>query len=79
MTSSTRPGRGLTGSTRPYAAGGVERINDEQAATIRDMLESTGSNVKAFLGWLKVASVEDIPAKAYSYALSALKAKEKKA
>ena len=62
-----------------YAAGGVERINDEQAATIRDMLESTGSNVKAFLGWLKVASVEDIPAKAYSYALSALKAKEKKA
>lgn len=53
------------------------RITDEQAATIRDMLESTGSNVQAFLGWLKVSSIESIPAQAYEHALRALKAKEK--
>lgn len=60
-----------------YAAGGPERVSDEQAATLRDMLESTGANKAAFLGWLKVDSIEKIPAQAYAQALAALKAKEK--
>lgn len=54
----------------------LPRITEEQAATIRDMLEATKSNVTAFLGWLKVGSVEEIPAQAYAHALAALKAKE---
>jgi len=59
-----------------YSAGKKPRITEEQAATLRDMLEATKSNVTAFLGWLKVASIEEIPAQAYQHALAALKAKE---
>jgi hypothetical protein len=55
----------------------VERINDEQAATIRDMLEATGSDARKFLAWLKVDSIEAIPAKAYQTALTALRQKER--
>jgi hypothetical protein len=55
----------------------VPRITEEQAATIRDMLEATGSDTAKFLKWLKVESVEKIPAAAYDDAFNALKAKEK--
>lgn len=61
------------------AASGKPRITEEQAATLRDMLEATGSDTAKFLAWLKVSSIEAIPADAYSYAMSALKTKEKKA
>ena len=60
-----------------YAAQ-IERITEEQAATLRDMLEATGSSKAAFLTWLKVDSIEAIPARAYKSAHSALKAKEPK-
>ena len=55
----------------------VERVTEGQAATLRDMLEATGSNEAQFLRWLKVDSIENIPAKAYDTAFKALKAKEK--
>lgn len=55
----------------------IERISEEQAATLRDMLEATGSNVAQFLKWLKVDTIENIPAQAYATAHAALKAKEK--
>jgi len=54
----------------------IERVTDAQAATIRDMLEATGSDKAKFLAWLKVDSVEKIPAAAYETAMRALKAKE---
>lgn len=55
----------------------IERISEEQAATLRDLMESTGSNVVQFLKWLKVDTIENIPAHAYATAHAALKAKEK--
>jgi len=57
----------------------IERITDEQAATIRDMLEATGSDRAKFLAFLKVSKVEDIPAQAFPNAMAALKAKERAA
>lgn len=57
----------------------VECITDEQAATIRDMLEATGSDRAKFLAFLKVSTIEDIPAQAFPNAMAALKAKERAA
>ena len=59
-----------------YAAA-VEYITDEQAATIADMIEATGSDKKLFLEWLKARSIAEIPAKHYDTAIRALKAKAK--
>lgn len=55
----------------------VETVTDEQAAKLRDMLEATGSDVPKFLAWLKVKSVEAIPAQAFDTAMKALKQKER--
>jgi len=61
-----------------YAAA-VEYISDEQLAKLREWLDSTESNEAKFLKFLKVESLDKLPAKSYETALSALKAKEKKA
>lgn len=55
----------------------IDRITEEQAAILRDMLDATNSDKARFLGWLKVDSIESIPAKAYKSAFDALKAKER--
>ena len=56
----------------------VELVTDEQAATLRDMLEATGSNMVKYLEYMRAPSIEKIPAKDYAKALAALKAKESK-
>lgn len=56
----------------------VELVTDEQAATLRDMLEATGSNLVKYLEYMRAPSIERIPAKDYQRALAALKAKESK-
>jgi len=55
----------------------ADYITEEQAVTLRDLLEATGSNEAKFLEWLKVASLSDIPAKRYGDALAQLKRKER--
>lgn len=59
-------------------AASVERITDEQAATLRDWIAQAGANEAKFLAYLKVESIEAIPAKSYQTALTMLKAKAKK-
>lgn len=53
----------------------TDRISAEQAATIRDFLESTTSDVSAFLKWLGAESVESIRADDFNKAMAALKKK----
>lgn len=56
----------------------VEYINQEQVDTLREWMLSVEANEGKFLAFLKVKSLEEIPAKAYTTALNALKAKAKK-
>jgi len=55
----------------------ADYITGEQAVTLREMLEVTGSNQANFLKWLNVSSLSDIPAKRYGDALAQLKRKER--
>lgn len=55
----------------------VEYVTEQQVVTLREWIESTNSDGFKFLKWLKVDSLEHIPAKAYDTALAALRAKEK--
>lgn len=60
------------------AAGGAATISDEQAMTIRELIEVVGANEKKFLEYLKVSSISAIPAKDYDRAVAALNAKKGK-
>jgi len=55
----------------------VEYCTDEQLAKLNEWIESTGSDKSKFLKFLKVDSLDKLPAKQYDKALSALRAKEK--
>ncbi|MFB6312083.1 MAG: hypothetical protein ABEH64_12990 [Salinirussus sp.] len=56
----------------------VEYITDEQVAKIRQWITDTDTEEAAFCGWLKVDSIESIPADQYDRALTALKHKAEK-
>lgn len=55
----------------------VEYCTDEQLATLNEWIEATESDKAKFLKYLKVDSLDKLPAKDYDKALSALRAKEK--
>ncbi len=55
----------------------VEALTDFQAATIRDRLETTGSDVPKFCEMFGADCVDNIAAAKYKSAMSALDAKEK--
>lgn len=55
----------------------VEYCTDEQLATLNEWIKATGSDKAKFLKFLKVDSLDKLPAKQYDKALSALRAKEK--
>lgn len=55
----------------------VAVITEEQAATIRDLIDATESDKGKFLEWLKVDSIASIPATDYAKAKSALDQKAK--
>lgn len=55
----------------------VEYCTDEQLAKLNEWIEATGSDKSKFLKFLKVDSLDKLPAKQYDKALSALRAKEK--
>jgi ERF superfamily len=59
------------------AAGYSELINDQQKAEVVDLLRKTGSNVKAFLNYMKIASVDEMPAAKFANAKAALEKKRK--
>lgn len=57
----------------------VELINTEQAATIRDLLEATGSDTDKFCAVFGCDSVDALPASKYDNAVAALNRKAQRA
>jgi len=55
-----------------------EYVNAQQVKAIRDLITEVGADEPKYLEYLKVESVEKIPASKYGYAVSALMAKKKK-
>ena len=58
-------------------AGGGATISDEQKAEIVELLRETGSNVKAFLDYMKAPTVDELPAAKFASAKAALEKKRK--
>ena len=54
------------------SASGAVKISDDQAAHIKGLLKDSGADVKRFLAYMRVATVEDIPVSAYDTAVKAL-------
>jgi len=52
-------------------------VTDEQAATIQALAEEVGADIPAFCNWLKVDSIETIPANKHERAVKALEKKRK--
>lgn len=52
-------------------------INDREALAVKQMLEDTDTDVKAFLNYFKVSSVEELDSKQYGEALRILNKKRK--
>lgn len=59
-------------------AGPSAPITEEQAITLREIIDGNGIDGKAFLKWAAVERLEDIPASFYQAAFDALKRKAKK-
>lgn len=57
--------------------GGAARISESQAADIEALITEVGANKQAMLEWLKVSSVEDIPASKFADVVAKLEAKRK--
>lgn len=55
----------------------LPKISVDQATVIEDLIKETGTDKLRFLKFLKVNSVESIPAQAYDHAVKALEAKRK--
>lgn len=60
-------------------AAGVLVITEKQLSTLRDMMSALDVKEDAFCTYLKVGDLETLPRAKYQQALTALKAKEKKA
>ena len=59
--------------------GEVQPITAAQAQQLRDELAAAGGSEARFLGWLKVASFEDIPADRFDVALRSIEDKRRQA
>lgn len=57
------------------AAGAAPVITDDQVMAIRDMLEATNSDEKAFCEYMKTAKLAELPAEHYERAVAILKRK----
>ena len=60
------------------ATGDVKRITQEQADTIRELLEASGKSREKFLQWAKIERVEDLRADRYEASINAINAKAAK-
>lgn len=65
------------GRVVPYEA--AQPITEKQAADLTALIDDVGANKAAFLKYLKVASLEALPASRYDAAVKALEAKRKAA
>lgn len=61
------------------AGGSGPVITDDQADTIRKLIDTTGTKINAFLEYIDAPSVADIPAAKFQAAMKALLAKQQKA
>lgn len=55
------------------SAGGTEKITEQQAMALVDLLEASGKSREKFLKWARVDRVEDIPASHYQSCIVAIK------
>ncbi|HSH42964.1 MAG TPA: ERF family protein [Arenicellales bacterium] len=60
------------------AAGGIERITEQQAADLRSLMEEVGADEVKFLKYLQAERIEAIQAAAYKDAVAALERKRKR-
>lgn len=49
------------------------RVSDEQAGTLREMIESVDGNLGQFLGYFRIERLADLPADQYDRALAAIR------
>lgn len=56
----------------------LPRITDDQAATLRDMIEATGTNKAAMLAAYKVETIEELQPAAFDHAMAILRKRVKK-
>lgn len=75
------PLEGVTGGDADSVTHEVQAqtVDEEQAATIRDMIEATGSDTAKFCAAFGVETVDALPAAKYDKAMAALNRKAKKA
>jgi len=59
-------------------AGGVEYITEKQLSQLTDMINDTETKEDKFMSFMKVESLDKIPAKQFGKAFAALQAKMKK-
>lgn len=64
------------GRAAGQADGGL--INEEQAATLRKLIEETGTDIAQFCQFAKIDSVPELPAEQYQRAVHALELKRRK-
>lgn len=55
------------------------RVSEEQAATLRDLIEATGADKAGFLAFFGAESIDTVPASRFAEAKKMLEAKQKKA
>lgn len=55
-----------------------ETISEEQIGEMVELLDATGSNKSAFLGWLKIEKLADLPASRFDEAMAPLRKKAAK-
>lgn len=70
-------GQAAKGADDDGKGAGLPRISTEQACLIEDLIREVGADKPKFLRYLKVASVDDIPAQAFKDAVAALEQKRK--
>lgn len=57
------------------ASSNVERITENQAADIKALIDEVGANEFKLLQWLKLKSIDEIPASQHAYVVGALEEK----
>ena len=54
-------------------------ISEEQAQTIRDLLEKSGANIEKFCAYFKIEAIPNLKVKDYQRAVAAINLRDKKA
>jgi len=78
MTFGNQFGLALYDKTQSNVEDVIEVITIDQATVIHDLIAETGTDKDKFLQWLKVESIQKIPAAHYNAAIAALNKKKEK-